>query len=61
VLVLIYHGCWYSILEIVTGKNLAGAEDFSLLQSVQTGSRAHPTFCSVGSGGTSPRGKVARA
>jgi len=45
----------------MTGRNLAGAEDFYLLLSVQTGSGAHPTFYSVGSEGTFPRGKVARA
>ena len=32
---------------------------FSLLHNVQTGSGAHPAFCSMGYGGYFPRDKVA--
>jgi hypothetical protein len=35
--------------------------DFSLLHSVQTDSRAHPTFCTVGTEDSFPRGKATGA
>jgi hypothetical protein len=38
---------------------LAGAKDFSSSLSVQTGSGAHPTSCTVGTGGPFPGGKSA--
>jgi hypothetical protein len=37
---------------------LAGETDFSLLRSIQTGSRAHPASCQMGTG--VPRGEAAR-
>jgi hypothetical protein len=52
---------------MVTGYGLdgqglipAGARDFSLLHSVQTGSEAHPTSYRMGTRGSFPGGKVAR-
>jgi len=40
---------------------LDGARDLSLHQSVQASSRAHPTSYSMGSRGSLPSNKVARA
>jgi hypothetical protein len=37
----------------------AGEEDFSCTLCVQTGSGAHPAFCTMGTGGTFPGGKSA--
>jgi hypothetical protein len=39
----------------------AGARDFSLLYSVQTGHEAHPASYPMGTGGSFPGGKAAGA
>jgi hypothetical protein len=39
-------------------RSPAGAEDFSSNLCVQTGSRAHPASCTMGTGGPFPEGKV---
>jgi hypothetical protein len=41
-------------------SSIPGKGDFSLLNSVQTGSGAHPTSYPVGTGGSFPRDKGAR-
>jgi hypothetical protein len=38
--------------------DLAMAEDFSSSLCVQTGSGAHPTYCTMGTGGPFPGGKA---
>jgi hypothetical protein len=35
-----------------------GVEDFSSILCVQTGSEAHPAFCTMGTGGPFPGGKA---
>jgi hypothetical protein len=40
-------------------RSPAGAEDFSSILSVQTGSGAHPASCTMGTGGPFPGGKSA--
>jgi hypothetical protein len=37
-------------------RSPAGAEDFSSILCVQTGSGAHPASCPMGTGGSFPRG-----
>jgi hypothetical protein len=39
-------------------RSPAGAKDFSSSLCVQTGSRAHPASCTMGTGGPFPRGKA---
>jgi hypothetical protein len=39
-------------------RSPAGAEDFSSSLCVQTGSRAHPASCTMGTGGHFPGGKA---
>jgi hypothetical protein len=39
-------------------RSPAGAEDFSSILCVQTGSGAHPASCTMGTGGPFPRGKA---
>jgi hypothetical protein len=39
-------------------RSPAGAEDFSSILCVQTGSGAHPAFCPMGTGGPFPGGKA---
>jgi hypothetical protein len=39
-------------------RSQAGAEDFSSSLCVQTGSGVHPASCTMGIGGTFPRGKA---
>jgi hypothetical protein len=39
-------------------RSPAGAEDFSSLLCVQTGSGAHPASCTMGTGGRFPGGKA---
>jgi hypothetical protein len=39
-------------------RSLAGAEDFSSILCVQTGSEAHPASCTMDTGGPFPRGKA---
>jgi hypothetical protein len=38
-------------------RSPAGAKDFSSILCVQTGSGAHPTSCTMGTGGPFPEGK----
>jgi hypothetical protein len=60
-------GSWGNIVGIPTRlqigwsrvRILIGAQDFSLLQNVQTSSEAHPASLSVGTGFTSWGGKLA--
>jgi hypothetical protein len=40
-------------------RSSAGAKDFSSSLCVQTGSEAHPASCTMGTGGSFPRGKSA--
>jgi hypothetical protein len=40
-------------------RSPAGAKDFSSSLCVQTGSGAHPTSCTMGTGGPFPGGKSA--
>jgi hypothetical protein len=42
-------------------KAPAGARDFSVLHSVQTGSGDHPASCPIGAGSCFPGGKAAEA
>jgi hypothetical protein len=39
-------------------RSPAGVKDFSSILCVQTGSRAHPAFCTMGTGGPFPGGKA---
>jgi hypothetical protein len=39
----------------------AGARDFSLFHSIQTGFGAHPASYPIGTGGSFPKGKTAEA
>jgi hypothetical protein len=39
-------------------RSPAGAKDFSSSLCVQTGSGAHPAFCTMGTGGPFPGGKA---
>jgi hypothetical protein len=39
-------------------RSPAGAKDFSSILCVQTGSGADPASCTMGTGGSFPRGKV---
>jgi hypothetical protein len=39
-------------------RSPAGAEDFSSSLCLQTGSGAHPAFCTMGTGGPFPGGKA---
>jgi hypothetical protein len=39
-------------------RSPAGAKDISSNLSVQTGSEAHPASCTMGTGGSFPRGKA---
>jgi hypothetical protein len=39
-------------------RSLAGAKDFSSSLCVQTGSGAHPAYCTMGTGGPFPGGKA---
>jgi hypothetical protein len=39
-------------------RSPAGAKDFSSSLFVQTGSGAHPSFCTMGTGGPFPGGKA---
>jgi hypothetical protein len=39
-------------------RSQAGAEDFSSILCVQTGSGAHPASCTMGTGGPFPGGKA---
>jgi hypothetical protein len=39
-------------------RSPAGAEDFSSILCIQTGSGAHPASCTVGTGGPFPGGKA---
>jgi hypothetical protein len=39
-------------------RSPAGAEDFSSILCIQTGSGAHPAYCTMGTGGPFPGGKA---
>jgi hypothetical protein len=50
----------YGLDDLVIGvRSPAGAEDFSSIFCVQTGSGAHPASCPMGTGGPFPGGKSA--
>jgi hypothetical protein len=53
-------GVAQSLFGVDDGFDLQRGRDFSLLQSVQTGSRAHPASYSMGNGGSFPAGKGAK-
>lgn len=50
----------HTFLAYGQGSNSRQGQDFSLLQSVNTGSRAHTASNSMGIGGSFPGGKLAR-
>jgi hypothetical protein len=58
---------WYQKIEVgivtgwAAGVRFPTGHGFSLLRSVQSGSRTHAASCPVGTGGDFPGGKAARA